>query len=108
MLVSLVVALVALGSFRAKLATKTDLKKSEDDMLKRLYRKDGVTIFMPRADCEKSQTSCGTRVCTKLDEMRADIQRRHEEDLETQREHLRRHDEIAEFVGSVRQFMKEG
>lgn len=111
MVMSLVVALVALGSFRAKLATKDDLKKSEDGMLKRLYRDDGATVYMPRADCDKSQSGCATRVCLKLDEMRADIQRRHEEDIETQREHLRRHDEIAEFVGSVRQFMhqkKEG
>ncbi len=107
MLVSLVVALVALGSFRARLATKDDLKKAEDGMIKRLYRDDGTTIYMPRTDCEKSQGVCANRVCAKLDEMRADIQRRHEEDLETQRELRHRHDEIAEFVGAVKQFMQQ-
>ena len=107
MLVSLVVALVALGSFRARLATKDDLKKAEDGMLKRLYRDDGATIYMPRTDCEKSQSSCGNRLCAELAELRADLQRRHEEDIETQRDHLRRHDEIAEFVGAVKQFMQQ-
>jgi hypothetical protein len=105
-LVSLIVALVALGGFRAKVATKGDLEKSEKDMLKRLYDKDGITIFQPRAECEKNQASCSRAICSKLDEMRADTQRRHEEDLAAQREHLRLHGDLAEFVGAVKQFMQ--
>lgn len=110
-LVSLVMGLVSLGVFKAKVATKDDLQKSEDEMMARLYHKNGTSIFVPRAECEKSQASCANRVCGQLEEMRADQQRRHEEDLETQRIHLRAHNEITEFVGAVKQFMqhhKEG
>lgn len=98
-LVSLVVALVALGGFRAKVATKEDLRKS-------LYREDGTTIFVPRAECEKSRANCANRVCSKLEEMKADAQRRHDEHLANEREHLRLHGDMAEFVGAVRQFME--
>jgi hypothetical protein len=110
-LVAAVVALLAIGSFRAKVATKADLESSEDNqealLRKSLYREDGTTVYTPRVECEKSQTSCANRVCGKLDEMRADNQRRHEEDLATQRIHLQAHSEIAEFVGSVKQFMQQ-
>lgn len=114
-LVAAVVALLAIGSFRAKVATKADLESSQDNqealLRKSLYRDDGTTVYTPRVECEKNQTSCANRVCGKLDEMRKDNQRRHEEDLETQREHLRLHGDLAEFVGMVKQFMqhhKEG
>lgn len=125
-LVAAVVALLAIGSFRAKVATKADLESLEENqealLRKSLYRDDGTSVYTPRVECDKNQTSCGNRVCKKLDEiqknnttamaeLRADNQRRHEEDLETQRIHLQAHTEIAEFVGSVKQFMqhrKEG
>lgn len=121
-LVSMVIGLVSLGVFKAKVATKADLQKVEDslraDQRKSLYRDDGTTIFTPRVECDKNQTSCSGRVCDKLDEfqtnniaalkdLRADAQRRHEEGLETQREHLRLHGELAEFVGAVKQFMQQ-
>lgn len=105
-LTALVVSLLALGNLRAKLATKEDLAKAEEALLHRLYREDGTTIYMPRVECRDSQTSCGKRLCAKLDEIKADSQRRHEEGLEAQREHLRRHDDLGEFVGAVRQFMQ--
>jgi hypothetical protein len=111
MLVSIGVALLAIGSFREKVAIKKEveaaLEEMKTDIQNRLYQKDGTTIFTPRAECEKSQTSCSNRVCAKLDEMRADTQRRHEEGLETQREHLRLHGDIAEFVGAMKQFVKQ-
>lgn len=121
-LVSLVLALLAIGGFRAKVATKSDLENVEDglraEQRKSLYRDDGTTIFTPRAECEKSQTNCGKRVCDKLDEiqktnaatlaeMRADTQRRHDEYLTAQREHLRLHEGLPEFVGAVKQFMQQ-
>lgn len=105
-LVSLVVALFSLGVFKAKVATKLDLEKMGQDFLKRLYREDGATIFLPRDECEKSQSSCGNRICARLDEMRLDTQRKHEEDLASRRDHLLLHADLAEFVGSVRQFMQ--
>jgi hypothetical protein len=110
-LVAAIVALLAIGSFRAKVATKADLESSEDNqealLRKSLYREDGTTVYTPRVECEKSQTSCANRVCGKLDEMRADNQRRHEEDLETQRIHLQAHEKLTEFVGTVKQFMQQ-
>lgn len=120
--VSIVMGLVSLGAFKAKVATKADLEKVEDglraDQRRSLYREDGTSIFTPRAECEKDQASCGKRVCDKLDELqrtnaatfadiRADSQRRHEEGLEAQREHLRLHGELSEFVGTVKQFMQQ-
>lgn len=114
-LVAAVVALLAIGSFRAKVATKADLESSEENqealLRKSLYRDDGTSVYTPRVECKENQTSCGGRVCGKLDEMRADNQRRHEEDLETQRIHLQAHERLTEFVGTVKQFMqhrKEG
>lgn len=105
-LVAAVVALLAVGSFRAKVATKDDLQKSEAGMMKRLYQPDGITIYVPRKECRDSQSACGNRLCAKLDELRADSQRRHEEQLEEHREHMRRHEEISRFLGAVQQFME--
>lgn len=105
-LVSLVMGLVSLGVFKAKVATKADLQKSEDDMLARLYHKNGTSIYIPRAECEKSQTSCANRVCGKLEEIKTDMQRRHDEHLANEREHLALHRDIAIFTGAVQQFME--
>lgn len=125
-LVAAITALLAIGSFRAKVATKDDLTKEVKDLKeehkKSLYREDGTTIFVPRAECDKNQVSCGDRVCAKLTEiknshaaslveLREDTRRRHEEHLAAQRAHLELHGDLAEFVGAVKQFMqhhKEG
>ena len=111
-LVSLVLGLVSLGVFKAKVATKADLQKSEVDMLKRLYREDGTTIYTPRIECEKNQAGCANRVCEKIEESKADVHHWHKEIREEisgwreeQREHSKLHSELAEFVGAVKNFI---
>lgn len=105
-LVAAVVALLAVGRFHSKVATKDDLEKTEKEMLQRLYDNEGSTIFIPRKECRDKQTSCGKLLCAKLDELKADSQRRHREQLEEHREHMRRHEEISLLLGAVQQFME--
>ena len=85
------VALLAIGGFSTRAATKGELAK-------KLYRDDGRTVFITRSECERSQTVCGARLEKTLADMRLDGERRHEDYLLIQRD-------MAEFVGSVRQFM---
>lgn len=106
-LIVLVVLLVGLGAFRAKVATKADVDAVGTTLAAKLYTKEGATIYMPRLECRESQSTCGARLCKKMDELRADQQRQHKETQAAQAEHLRRHDDITEFMGSMRRFVHE-
>lgn len=103
-LTAAVVGLFSLGVFRAKVATKADLKLVEDAqtalLRKSLYKDDGTSVYVPRAECDKMQTGCSDRILEKLEKLEIDSQRRHEE-------HMQLHRGLPEFVGSVTEFMHQ-
>jgi hypothetical protein len=114
--VTLALWLVAFGGFRVKVATKKDLAAKEKELhlaihsldkevIRRLYDENGSSIYMPRDACEKSQGACGTRILLRLEEMKIENQRRHDESRQEQLQHLALHSNLSEFVGTVRAFM---
>lgn len=85
--------LYAWGRFRAAAVTKEELAR-------RLYNANGTPIYVTREECEKSQENCGRHLCQKIDGLRKDHK-------EFQEAHLRSHEDITRFLGSVEQFIKD-
>ncbi len=114
--------LVALGAWRERTPNRREISRqanqasqalaaAKDELRReitaRLYLPDGTSIYIPRQDCREARGEYSGTLCRKLDEIRAEGQRRHEEYMQSQQEHLRRHEDITEFMGAVRRFMRE-
>jgi hypothetical protein len=66
------------------------------DMSGKLYRKDGVTIYMPRQECRERRDECQDRTCEKMDNLHESIAA-----VLTEISKMNR------FLGQVEQYMKE-
>lgn len=115
-LLSCVMALLAIGGFRAKVVTKKDLVDSENAMLKRIYNNDGSSIYMPRAECGQSRAGCSGEIRRLLDEIkqsghnwhvevRDELALSRKELSEAQIRHSAQHEDISQFIGAVKQFI---
>lgn len=79
-----------------------EIRQGRQQMKKALYREDGITLFMPREECERQITRCNQQICGQINEFKKTLEafsKAREEELKYQRE-------IAQLLGQVKEHLK--
>ena len=73
------------------------ISEISDGIKTKLYTPEGETIYMPRNQCKECRDDCGARRRDEMDDVKREL-----------RTISSKMDDISEFVGEVRQYMKQG